>query len=331
MYRRFNQSYFYNNANQHKAEKKLITIVDRVSIKPKASIVKPNPIHTNNIIPQSNNLPIVAYRVPITSGNNYNMPYSVKIKDIPYMCKFISYPGVTPIMYTIDTNGVIKNYNTGKTMTAYEYWNNGYAAVTLQTPHKGGSPFMIHRLVAYQFCNPPINIKNMVVNHIDGNKLNNYAGNLEWMTVAANNQHAINFNQNTSTFSDKGGRPIVNETFVRYLCEQFEAGKSNTEIMHGLKLTIDNANHTLFRDIRGGYTWTHITSQYNFARSSKKHAYTPEQKETIRQYILQGMNDFEVFKIMVGRDYVASTDRKDSSYRTIHTIREALRRKGHNV
>jgi hypothetical protein len=43
------------------------------------------------------------------------------------------------------------------------------------------------------------------------------------------------------------------------------------------------------------------------------------------------MNDFEVFKIMVGRDYVASTDRKDSSYRTIHSIREALRRKGHNV
>ena len=308
MYRRFNQSYFYNNANQHKAEKKLITIVDRVPVQDPPE----NPIQNNS-----------GY-VPTTI-----LPYSSTQKPFYEDTKYITYPEVVPNMYTINTKGEIFN-RYGKLMSVHSSWGDDYLAVTLQTVNRGSVPFLLHRLVAYQFCNPPANFKNMIVNHIDGNKHNDSISNLEWITVAANNQHAVHFLKDKNSFV-RNGYPIVNETFVRYLCEQFEAGKSNTEIMHGLKLTIDNANHTLFRDIRGGYTWTHITSQYNFARSSKKHAYTPEQKETIRQYILQGMNDFEVFKIMVGRDYVASTDRKDSSYRTIHTIREALRRKGHNV
>lgn len=242
----------------------------------------------------------------------------------------ISYPGVKPNMYTINTNGEIYNIHTQAKISSYDAIGTGYMKSTLISVDGTPIPFLVHRLVAFHFCNPPMNFEQLTVNHIDGNRKNNWAGNLEWVTYAANNQHE-RYVLNNRRCHVANGRPIVNEEFVRYLCEQFVAGKSNTEIMRELGMIIDNANHTLLRDIRGGYTWTNITCQYNFDRSSKKHAYTKEEKAQIDNMILKGMTDYEVFKVMQGRTYNPSTDRLDSSYRSIQTRRVALRKKGYNV
>ncbi|QQO92523.1 HNH homing endonuclease [Staphylococcus phage Machias] len=69
---------------------------------------------------------------------------------------------------------------------------NGYEDVQLYRNNKKHTR-RIHRLVAENFIENKDIDKN-VVNHIDGNKLNNNLSNLEWMSVLENNLHAIENN-----------------------------------------------------------------------------------------------------------------------------------------
>jgi len=62
--------------------------------------------------------------------------------------------------------------------------SSGYYSFT--TPDK---LILVHRLVALAFVPNPNNYP--IVNHIDGNKENNNADNLEWCTYSQNNIHAI--------------------------------------------------------------------------------------------------------------------------------------------
>jgi hypothetical protein len=74
---------------------------------------------------------------------------------------------------------------------AHQHIKNGYANVNIY--HKAVS---VHRLVAKHFITNPNNCN--VVNHIDGNKLNNKASNLEYCTSSENAQHAVNMGLNSS-------------------------------------------------------------------------------------------------------------------------------------
>ena len=69
--------------------------------------------------------------------------------------------------------------------------------------------YKIHRLVAKAFVENPQNYN--VVNHKDGNKLNNYYGNLEWCTSAQNNQHSWDnhLNHNTEKQRDSARKTIA--------------------------------------------------------------------------------------------------------------------------
>ncbi len=67
--------------------------------------------------------------------------------------------------------------------------NTGYLAIGIQQYRDEFKTYLIHRLVAEVFCPNPYDKPN--VNHKDGNRLNNRADNLEWVTQQENVQHAI--------------------------------------------------------------------------------------------------------------------------------------------
>ena len=84
-----------------------------------------------------------------------------------------------------------KTYNSTKaTFTNFKIIrpsNNGnYLFVKVNDGRRIG---YVHRLVAKAFVSNPHNYR--VVNHLDGNKLNNKANNLEWTTFEGNSLHAF--------------------------------------------------------------------------------------------------------------------------------------------
>ena len=65
------------------------------------------------------------------------------------------------------------------------YLNGGYMTVKLKV--NGLKIMRVHRLVAMAFIPNPEN--KPCVDHIDGNKLNNYVDNLRWCTIGENQNY----------------------------------------------------------------------------------------------------------------------------------------------
>ena len=91
--------------------------------------------------------------------------------------------------YIITPSGKIYNNFTGKLMK--HRLIAGYPHVGLRVYDGKSSTqklFKVHRLVAEYFL-PKVKDK-PIVNHIDGNKLNNSLDNLEWATISENTKHS---------------------------------------------------------------------------------------------------------------------------------------------
>ena len=148
--------------------------------------------HTNKIITKQNNLSDTETELELASNQiNNNIDSNTdeeRWTDIEmYGIKF---------NYQISPYGRVKNKADNYILS--ESLRDGYKSVHLgyynENNQRLDKAIKVHRLVAFGFVqnNDPINKK--IVNHIDGNKLNNHWTNLEWTTIGENNQHAITNN-----------------------------------------------------------------------------------------------------------------------------------------
>ena len=89
--------------------------------------------------------------------------------------------------YQVSNFGRVKSFYNGKVKILKPALLGGYLRIDLRKNGKRKMIF-VHNLVAKAFIPNPNNKPQ--VNHIDGCKLNNYVGNLEWATQSENIQHA---------------------------------------------------------------------------------------------------------------------------------------------
>lgn len=124
---------------------------------------------------------------------------------------------------------------------------DGYIFVTLH-----GKQIPLHRIVAKLFHGQDYK-EDLVVNHVDGNKLNNFADNLEWVTQSDNIKHSYDNNLQPKAVSTYKGKFTQEErTHIRMLWE--DGMMSKREIAKKY-----NVSHTCINDI--------INDKYKYADS----------------------------------------------------------------
>ena len=89
-------------------------------------------------------------------------------------------------LYEISDKGEVRNYKTKKLIVGDKN-NCGYYRVKLYNNNQKKTLYR-HRLVAEAFISNPNNLPE--VNHIDGDKSNNYKNNLEWSSRTHNEREA---------------------------------------------------------------------------------------------------------------------------------------------
>lgn len=144
--------------------------------------------------------------------------------------------------YTITRDGEIINNKNGRKIKP-QLNGTGYYRV-----HIAGKMHFVHRLVATKYVPNPENKPQ--VNHKDGNKTNNCADNLEWVTNRENSIHAL----------ENGWMRIEEKhPFAKLSREQVLYIKMHPEMSRNdLAKELNISPHTI-SDIRNGRTWKNVT------------------------------------------------------------------------
>jgi len=109
----------------------------------------------------------------------------------------------------------------------------------------------IHRLIAMTW-HPQESYEGLVVNHKDGNKLNNHIDNLEWCTQKINVEHAVNNN----LYSERHGKHVLTEEDVLQIRKEF-IPESRTYGVRALA-TRYGVGRTTIHNVVHRKTWRHI-------------------------------------------------------------------------
>lgn len=125
---------------------------------------------------------------------------------------------------------------------------NGYYRVELFNG-KGSSLCLIHRLVAEAFIENKYGYKQ--INHIDEDKSNNHADNLEWCSSKYN----MNYGTRNERASKSKNKPVRQIDLYGNLVNVFESAKQANEITNISRSHISNCCHGK-RRMAGGYKWS---------------------------------------------------------------------------
>lgn len=136
----------------------------------------------------------------------------------------------------------------------------GYYRTTLTRMNKKRGSFNIHRLVAEYFVINGHTPERFMVNHIDGNKLNNNWYNLEWVTHQGNVDHAVL--TNLICYGDSNGMSKISEKEAVVVCECLNKHRGCVnDAFNELKQIIPDITYPIVSSIKYGKTFAYISKK----------------------------------------------------------------------
>lgn len=180
-----------------------------------------------------------------------------------------------------------------------------YIAVYLEQNNGKKEWILVHQLVARFFLKIPekyrnIDINELVPDHLDNNGLNNYYLNLEYKTRGENVSDA--FRMKFIDFSGERHRDsFISDKDAHMICKMLEQGKNVDYIIKAMGFDNTKKYRSLIIRIKHGSSFKNISKKYNF---NKKHLYTTEQQYVIDNLphilnlINSGKSNSEIFDII---------------------------------
>ena len=234
-----------------------------------------------------------------------------ELQDVLKNYKKVTYPGIQPNRFLISDKGEIYDIINGKYISqstdkdGYFIW------------HYNNTSFRVHRLVAWEYC-PNRNL-DLVIDHIDGNKQNNYYKNLEWVTSGENARRAIamGLRNNRGENSSTNKYP---EEFVHDICRLLAKGNCIMDIFYKVterdplikKIDMsdpkDKSLYILIYHLSRKEIWPDVVSQYEFPEIPKskkvfnpiegKSRFTVDQVHQICKLYVAGKTTDEIIKTL---------------------------------
>lgn len=209
--------------------------------------------------------------------------------------------GLNPV-YKVTKEGRVYKRNGQE----FEYnTRSGYLSVTLTNDDKQYQ-VKVHRLVAYLYC-PNYSKDNLnIVDHIDGNKLNNHYSNLEWVTSSENQRRAVSLG--LRTFDSISGESHYLATFTEAQLRECLSNPafSPTMRLKDFRLIVAPLNLTdkQVDDLLYGRSWHSVTKDYgvinrntiplNERTVDRSKKLTIDQVYEIHNYFFNGKSDTEI-------------------------------------
>jgi hypothetical protein len=148
--------------------------------------------------------------------------------------------------YEVSSTGRVRRALVEERKPACSAATHGYELVTI-----GGKNYTVHRLVAEAFLGPRPQGK--VVNHKDGNKRNNNATNLEYVTHRENIRHAFKLGLISSRKGERNNATKLTAHEVKIMRVMRDFGVPLTRLADMFDVAISNVHQIVARQ-----TWTHI-------------------------------------------------------------------------
>lgn len=165
--------------------------------------------------------------------------------------------------YFVGKDGFI--YRKGKKLSGNK---SNYYKVRIWYKDGTSKEHFVHRLIASAYIPNPEN--KPIVNHIDGNKFNNSATNLEWVTAKENTQHALQMGLIKTGFDHQNA--VLTEEMVHEICEYFTAGHRVVDVVKKFGIS-----QPLASNIYTGVKYSDISEGYVFPKREECYS-----EETIR-------------------------------------------------